>query len=549
MSVKAEAILTVSNSTVCDVVDSKQGHEQAVQPNTPLVLTKKSYYVPNMLRTLQENTDKIVALKKGIDLAILGLDPKLHHELLERNKLNNERFSKFTKNHLELKMALENGSDVSSQAAKLPNFVNEIFELYRQFYILNLDIRALKVNEFFKIDQNLKISEEILREVYHTIQLHIPDFNEYFKYKKKTAGQSDYRTAIKWVSFKEKSVDKAVEALRENADFVNAKLGKEKVLVAEFSNLSESDDFNNLSRRISQDLNEAIIGYVFIANRQCIIFFLKDFQTKCMDLHGCDSKMAAEHAEIYVRDRFLQFNDFANLMTGRGNHSASGKSQNQLKLLKQLALWKSSDKHFIESFQVTTDGGSIGIKFCPVKSIHVAKLWDADFFTKLAQAIENQTHRIIIKLDKKYPARTLEQIAINLTIHGLQINTNLKVGALFPKQSKVEDDSIRLFFTYPNANVKLFEYNSNVNSLAHTKWPAITMAIPIQKPKKIALQPKSVDSVVAAKTISAAEVVSKVAAATKPILHSLHLKKTKRNKAGTNQKVFNEKTASNKNGK
>jgi hypothetical protein len=551
MSVKATEVLKVSNSTSLNVVN-KQEHDQPVQRplNASAAPVKINYYVPNMLRTLQENLDKIEILRKEINVAAQKLDPKLHHELLERNRLNNENFSKLIKAHLELKADLKNKVDDTSLMAELQGLVNEVFELYRQFYILDLDIRALKVDEFFKVDKDLKKSQEILREVYHTIQLHIPHFDEYFKHKRKTLGQTDYRVAIKWLSFKEESADKAVEALLANADFVNTKLGKEKVLVAEFSNLRENDGFNNLSRCISLDFNDAVMRHVFLPDKKCIIFFLKDFQAKRMDLHGCDSKMAFEHAEINVRNRFLQFNDFVILMTGKGNHSVSGKSGNKAKLLKQLERWRQSDKHFIKSFKVSDDGGSIEVEFSPVKSISVTNLADAKFHAELAQAIKNQEHRIIVKLDKKYPPRTLERIAIDLTIQVLQQNADLKVGSLFPKQSKFEDDNIRLLFTYPNAHVKLFEYNSDFNSLSRTTWPAITMAITAQVPKKKASQPKRADTAAAAITVSTATKVPATNSATaNPILHSLDLKKAKDNQSSPKKKNSHKKTATSKSSK
>ncbi len=422
--------------------------EQRKQGTRP----KIDYYIPNMLRTIQKTLDSIEQSKEMLQEMFQTSEPKEVKEFDDRLKTNNEQLSKFIKYAQELREAAK--SDTSQEfKTKLDSALKDVFEINRQFYILMLDCRASRIHDYFKLDNNAKLTQEILREVLHTIHLQIPDFKTYFKYKTKNKG-SDYRAPIKWLSFPEATPENALHALTKHPDFTKAALGRERVLIAEFSKLSR-EHFACLVSQGPKNTNSSIIHNVFLYEKQCIIFFLKDFKSKTLDLHGFDLRVATEHAHAAIKEAFLDFKGSLALMSGQGKHNASGTSVIQQTLLAELKSWKNCDQQFIKAvYKDPKNPGSIKIDFRPPTIINLSAIASG-----ISNILKNRVHRIVVKLDKKYPPLMLDKITTQLTMQIFHSDLYPNVDDVvihFVEQSKVESEFIRLFFAYKNDQHKLF---------------------------------------------------------------------------------------------
>lgn len=411
-------------------------------------LPSQDYYIPNMLNEINRNIAAINKFREEISQMLKEIDQKQQRNLLEIKKMQEEKLSKFNDTLAELKQTLAKNAKDPTSRKQLGTLVKEIFELHRHFYILYLDSRLPNVDRYFKIDNQVKRSGEVLetlRDVFHTIRMAIPQFEQYFKYKTKGKENGiDYRVPIKWGSFQEDSANNAKKTLIQHPGFQN-KIGREKILIAEFPKLSLSE-FNLLLDQTDPHTNRDILHRT-VFGKNNIIFFLKDFQSNTMDLHGFDLKVALSNAHISVREVFMNFKNSVTLLSGQGKHSASGKSIIQFTLLKQLKLWKSTHQFAIKKcIRNPKNPGQIIVAFHPPKIILYSQ-----FTTEIEKLIQNQEQRIIVKLDKKYPSNVLWKVAVRFIYQAVMAHSGIEISLGEP--SKVEADFIRFTIHYPNENV------------------------------------------------------------------------------------------------
>lgn len=421
--------------------------------STPLKRT--DFYVPNCLETIRKHMVDIAEFRKEILQGLSEIDQKEHKELLESIQLQEKNLSTFENTLKELKAILDKDEKNAEARKKLGNLITELFELHRQFYRLSLDFRVLNVDRYFKVDKEVKRTREILdtlREVFHTIRIAIREFDPYFKYKTKGQG-TDYRVPINWENFQEDSAAKAKESLLQHKGFRN-QIGKEKVLIAAFPNLSQSE-FNTLFEQVASFGNHGILHRI-VCGKNTIIFFLKDFQSKTMDLHGSDLKLALEIAQVTLRERFLSFETTASLMCGKGNHSAGGKSVIQSALLKELKLWKSNNIFAIKKCILDpNNSGQILVLLYPPKPLSFSQDNMAAFEKAMTEAIQNQEQRIVVKLDQKYSPDALNKMTM-LLIMGM-VNKHSDIEVSLGEPPKTDADFIRFTVQYPNKNEQSFD--------------------------------------------------------------------------------------------
>jgi hypothetical protein len=275
----------------------------------------------------------------------------------------------------------------------------------------------------------------------------VPKFEAYFKYKKKETG-TDYRAKIKHVKFDAKTKDEALRRLTESPVHSQSDLGRERVLIAQFSDLAP-DQFSGLVSQYSHNSifgNTAALRHIFLYGRKAIIILFRDFHSQRLELHGFDFKQAMQNVLSYLRNRFMDFETKATLVVGKGIHSPNRKALMKGRFLSALNAWKRNDKKLIKSFKEGRHNqGEIQLEFHSPTQIQVE-----NFEADLTVAVQKKEHRVQVKLPQKCAPQVLDELSSHFILQAsifFQNNAEPLSIRTVP-QSKEESDRVNLFFSY-----------------------------------------------------------------------------------------------------
>ncbi|MBU0744643.1 MAG: ankyrin repeat domain-containing protein, partial [Gammaproteobacteria bacterium] len=390
--------------------------------------------------------------------ADVPLKNKKGQDALTTFKQDNEGYTShcITNKDLDIaKLLIANGADVPLKIKNnnsLDNIGDYLLEQIGVAYRKTLkDILADPEMQFLKIPKDLENHQQILLEIVHTLLSRFESkakMMEYFKHKKKQS-DTDYQVPIKSVVLESKNAEEALAELLRSREFSKDDMGRERVLVAQFPNLTK-EEYNILVHKafnIFLPTNKTpVLRAIHLPDEKCIIAFIQPPIEKILDLHGFSVKQAQQNALEYIMDQYFDFADGASLMVGRGTHSKikSGLSPITAKTKKLLEDLKKDN--FVESYKQLPD--RFNIRFYPPVAISKNELLDAINFGYEGIAM-NSLNRIILKLDKKYQPNELIRKSCLLATDVLRLCPTVQKIYLFTKED-VESDFLKFLFTYNN---------------------------------------------------------------------------------------------------
>ncbi len=437
-----------------------------------ITITEKG--INNLVEQLQDRINQIGLLEKEIQalLETVATEKRLafFKELVE---LTDDFYNEEDELNAFLTRKPNTKYNIEQDFKQLQAQLHALLAIQTKYHRLKLNLMVENIDDHFKVEADIRDDKPLLMNVFHTILIAIPQFAEYFKFKKKDA-HTDYRSPIKRIKFKNKTHETAMQSLLEHREYQQSSKGQERLLIAEFTELSPiqfSQSFSQYSRNVFHS-NSPDLCHIFLPEKKIIIILLRDLHSKKLNIHGFSFKQALENIKDYLRNRFLDFQKDAILIPGKGNHSAKGKPTMIKQLFPLLAKWAKRDKKLIKkSTENPHNTGEVYVEFQPVVDINFLH-----YESELNLAIRNQEHRLRIRLPVKFSQEKLESFASTFAMQAIRRTLLIAADSFAIRavpQEKEGAQYVKLFFMYSGDKADLI--NTEMRPEAHRQYSQVTV--------------------------------------------------------------------------